>query len=129
MGWTIAIKETKTETKYKIWSTIVDAYITNKWMTKKEIISFLFWHKFRDFADNFIEDSTTFPIGYTDKESGSRIFNADVSKANYKFKCDVSSDDNLFYNKFFEELNNIGVEISIKDDKYLVTNLSKRNKK
>lgn len=121
MGWTISIKETKKETKYKIWSTIVDAYITEKWMTKKEIINFFFWHRFREFSDKFMEDCMTFPNGYTEQGTGKRIYNEDVLKGFSKFRMDSLS-DSLFYNKFFEELDNIGVQIIITDGKYTIEN-------
>lgn len=55
MGWNISTKEVKGETKYKIWSTVVDAYLTRKWLTRDEVIQFLFWDRFREFMRLFIK--------------------------------------------------------------------------
>jgi hypothetical protein len=122
MSWNILIKETKKETKYKIWSTVSDSFITNKWMNKKEIINFLFWHRFRDFIDNFVEDAMTFPNGWSQKD-GKRIMIDGRSDEFYKFRTESIKNDTLAYEKFIEELSKQGIKMSVEDSKYKFNNL------
>lgn len=120
MSWNIEIKETGKETKYKIWSTIVDAYITDKWMTKEEIINFFFWHYFREFATKFLETAFTFPDGWHQKDG--KLIRRDSYKEFYEFQSKAIKDDKLFMEKFFEELNKLGIKINIKDKEYQIKN-------
>lgn len=118
MSWNIEIKETGKETKYKIWSTIVDEYITDKWMTREEIINFFFWHYFRNFADKFLETAFTFPDGWYQKDG--KLISKDSYKEFYKFQSKAIQDDKLFYETFFDELKKHGIKISVQDKDYNV---------
>lgn len=121
MGWNISIKEINGDTKYKVWSTITDSYITDKWMDRKEIINWLFWHKFRKFADDFLEEAVIFPHHWSDK-NGKIIMRGEVAQEFYDFKSKAIRDDKAFYKRFFEELDKHGIKINVKDDKYNLEN-------
>ncbi len=120
MGWKLSIKETKQGTKYKIWSTIVDAYINDKWLNREEMMKFFFWHRFRDFASKFIEDTMTFPNGYIEKGQQGRIFDEVKSDEYYKFMSNYN--DEQFYGKFIEEIDRLGIKISVSDNKWKIEN-------
>ena len=78
MGWSIKTQNTGKETQYRILSSIVDDYIC-EWMSKKELINWFFWHRFREFMEEFMKDATTFPSGWT--VDGKRIFDEKATKA------------------------------------------------
>jgi len=121
MGWKVATKKFGKETKYKLWSTITDRYITKSWMTRKEITCFFFWHRFEQFANTFIEDAMTFPDGYTSKNND-KIITTGLMDEFFKFKSKSIRDNKIMWNKFLDELNNQDIKISIKDNKYQIEN-------
>lgn len=109
MGWKIQVKKEK----YRIYSTVVDKYIS-KFMTKDELISFLFWHKFEKFIQNILEDDITFPNGWTNKETEKRMF---CDKGKHDEFYNLIKDRKLMYNKFFNRMKDLGISISLKNDK------------
>lgn len=113
-------EETGTDIKYRIWSTISDSFIT-EWLTKSEIINYLFWERVRTFMDEFNKDAMTFPNGYY-KLDDTRIFDKAVSDEFYDYQDKAIRSDNVLEAKFIEELNKIGVKISIEDKDYTVKN-------
>lgn len=122
MGWLLKTKEENEVTKYKIWTTISDGWITEEWMTRDEIIKFLFWNKFYDFMDKFIEESITFPNGYYDKDTHKRNWDDKLNDEHYEFtksKHGVKGIDyvKLSVNKFSEILNYHGIRVRIDDER------------
>lgn len=121
MGWLLKTKEEEgKETKYKIWTTVSEGWITEEWMTKDEIIKFLFWNKLYDFMDKFIEDSMTFPNGYYDKDTHKRNWDDKLSDEHYKFTKSTFGVKGIDYvklksNKFSEILNAHGLRMNIED--------------
>lgn len=121
MGWKVKTKTEKDITKYRIWTTISDGWITD-WSTKEEITKFFFWHHFHKMMDGFLEDAMTFPNGYHDKDTGSRIMDAKIQddftgfmhqrhKVNGKEYTEVTTD------KFSEILNCHGIRMKIEDER------------
>lgn len=121
MGWLLKTKEEEgKETKYKIWTTVSDGWITEEWMTRDEIIKFLFWNKLYDFMDKFIEDSMTFPNGYHDKDTHKRNWDDKLADEHYKFTKSTFGVKGINYvklksNKFSEILNANGIRVTIED--------------
>lgn len=121
MGWLLKTKEEEgKETKYKIWTTISDGWITEEWMTRDEIIKFLFWNKFYDMIDKFIEDSMTFPNGYHDKDTHKRNWDDKLQEEHWqfiqtKFKARGKAYTKVSADKFSEILNANGITVKIKD--------------
>lgn len=127
MGWSIKIKETKKHgTQYKIWTSVSDGYVTKDWMTRDEIIKFLFWNKFGKFVREFIEDSMTFPNGYSEKDSYKRL-PIDEKKSDewYNFIRSTFKDggEEILYTKFNEVLNQMGVKLDVSDGTWQVGNM------
>lgn len=121
MGWNITTKEVKGQTKYKIWSTITDSYITPKWLTKDEVIKFLFWARFREFMNLFIKDSMEFPHGWRGKDGSLYLIPNERRDAFYEFQKKAIQDDDVFFGKVSEELKKYGISISIDDNTYNFT--------
>ncbi len=131
MGWLLKTKQEEgEETKYKIWTTISDGWITEQWMTKDEIIKFLFWNKLYDFMDKFIEDAMTFPNGYHDKETHKRNWDDKLADEHYEFtKSKFGKKGNAYVNtttdKFSEILNAHGLGVNITDKRGYAFNSDK----
>jgi hypothetical protein len=121
MGWLLKIKETKSGTKYKIWTTMSDGWITEDWLTRDEMVKFLFWYKFRNFVEDFVKTSMTFPDGWAKKDDPLRRICDDDSYDEWRelFRASLD-DDELMYNKFFEKLDKIGINIDINDGEFQV---------
>lgn len=120
MGWLLKTKEEGNETKYKIWTTISDGWITEQWMTRDEIIKFLFWNKFYDMIDEFIKDAMTFPNGYHDKDTRKRYWDDKLQKKHWqfiqsKFKARGKAYTKISADKFSEILDANGITVKIKD--------------
>lgn len=107
MGWQIKISGDK----YKVWSTIVDEYITD-YMTKDELIRFLFWSKFENLMDNILEDMICFPYGWVDSESGKRLL-CEKDKHDERFQLLKNRD--LKFDEFFKRIKEVGIDININD--------------
>lgn len=118
MGWLIDIKETKKGTKYRLWSTNVDSWIS-KWSTREEMLKFLFWHRFEQFMEDFTKDAMTFPDGYTEKSTEKRIMTKKTEEfydfAVAKFKVKDKSALEVGAEKFRELITNAGIEVTVKD--------------
>lgn len=121
MGWNISTKEIKGETKYKIWSTIVDSNITPKWLSRDEVIKFLFWDRLREFMTDFMKDSMTFPSGWRAKDGSLCLIPNEQRDAFYEFQKKSIQDDDLFLGKVSEELKKHGISINIDDGTYNFT--------
>ena len=113
-------EETGTEIKYRIWSTISDSFIT-EWLTKSEMINYLFWERVRDFIEEFNKEAMTFPIGYF-RLDDTRISDKETMQNFYDYQEKANRSDNVLEAKFIEELNKIGVKICIEDKDYTVKN-------
>jgi len=129
MGWSLKIQETKKHgTKYKIWGSIGDKWITgDKWLTGDEIIKFLFWYKFRSFMQDFMEVSMTFPNGYSEKGE-MRYLERDKEKDDewHEFIRSTWKEEDgneLFHDKFFEILKEHDIKISLSDEKFNLNNI------
>ena len=107
MGWKIKIKKEK----FRIWSTVVDDYIT-EYITKDELIRFLFWHRFETLMQNMLEDIICFPNNWTDKETG-KYLNCDKEKQEEFFE--ILKDRNKKFEQFFIKIKEAGVSIDLKD--------------
>lgn len=120
MGWTISKKEVKGEIKYKIWSTVTDSYITPRWLTRDQVIKFLFWDRFTEFMRLVIKDSMTFPFKFFSKEGFILGGDDALKKAYFDFeqKSIDGDTDELFINKFIEEIKKMGISLDIKDEQY-----------
>jgi hypothetical protein len=118
MAHLLSIKETDKGTKYRIWSTISDTYIT-KWSSRDEIIKYLFWERFNVVMQNFLEDAITFPNKWITKDD-MKMISTDKSKFDEYWKLYQSTvtDNTSFGNRFLEEVAKIGITIDIKDEKY-----------
>jgi hypothetical protein len=107
----------KKDTKYKLWSTVSDSYITPKWMNREEILHFLFWSRFRNFMDKFVEDSITFPDGFFNKDEGRLLIN-DLRDEYNKLLMDSFKNVLFLPNKFKEELQKLNIKFNIVDGEY-----------
>jgi hypothetical protein len=118
MGWLVSIKETPKGTKYRLWTTISDGWLT-EWSTKDEIIKFLFWNKFRKLMEGVLEDAMDFPNGWYDKKNTRRIFdenNNTFHEFMFKgLKVKGKSSDEVLLDKFSEVIDNIGIDIQLSD--------------
>ncbi len=127
MGWTVKTKTEKGITKYKIWTTISDGWITEKWLTKDEITKFFFWKRLRDFRDKLLEDAMTFPNDYYDKDTGKRIFDEKISDDYREFAYKNSNKEEVLFDKLSEILNANGLSVTIKDERgYEYTSLKEQ---
>lgn len=128
MGWLVKKRETKKNgVQYKIWTTISDSWITEKWMSKEEIVKFFFWYRFDEFVRKFLEDSMTFPNGYTEKDSYQRILIDEKSQDEWfdfiRKTFNEEDGNEIKFKKFIEELNKIGITLDVFDEKYKISNL------
>ena len=121
MAWVVQTKESKGVTLYKIWSTISDSYITEKWLYKQEIDKFFFWYRFQDFVEKFVEDSMTFPNGYC--ETDGRRLKPDEAKANEFSNLILANynDTSLLPTKFLEILKELDIKLDVSDLKYNIS--------
>jgi len=106
MGWSI----TKKDNKYRIYSSIVDEYITD-YMNKDEIIRFLFHNKFENLIQDMIKDMNHFPVGWFDKETGKRY----IENEKYDKIHQLTKSQDKMYEFFLKELKKSGVTLSVQD--------------
>ncbi len=66
MGWEVSQKDGK----YRIWSTISDAWITD-WISRKEAIRFYYDDAFMSFKKKIVEQFYKFPHMWSDYDSNS----------------------------------------------------------
>lgn len=123
MGWSVATKNIEGEIKYKFKSSNTDKFITPNWCSRKEIIEFLFWHRFDEFINAFLKDSMTFPEGWCNTR-GSFAFKGDKQEEFYKLilKAGKAQDQDMVIDKFFDSLNELGIELKVTDGKYGIDN-------
>ncbi len=76
MGWKISQKNGK----YRIWSTISDAWLT-KWIDRKEVIKFYHEQDLLDLKKKTIERYLAFPHFYSDRNSIISKFIVDTKRA------------------------------------------------
>lgn len=107
MGWMIEIKEDK----YRVWSTVVDDYITEP-MDKDELIRFLFWSKFETLIEDMLEEMVCFPHNWTDKETGKRLV-CDKSKYDEYFALLNNRVEKFKY--FLSKIKDAGIFLDMKD--------------
>ena len=102
--------ETKEE-KYRVWSTIVDDYITEP-MDKNELIRFLFWSRFETLMKDMLEDIICFPNGWTDKKTGKRMLCED--EKHDEFFALLKNRDEKF-KQFLTKIKDVGIFLDMKD--------------
>jgi len=107
MGWRLEIKDEK----YRIYSTVVDDYISN-YMNKNELIRFLFWHRFEELMRKMLEDIIIFPNNWIDKET-EKYLNCDEEKRNEFFT--MLNDRKKVFEQFFTKIKDVGIDISLSD--------------
>jgi hypothetical protein len=120
MGWEISMKEYKAETKYKIWSTVTDSYITPKWLTKDEVIKFMFWHKLDRFMADFVETAVTFPNDWYIKELDRRMYEEVNTKKYSDLLKESIHNRETFPREFIKILKDLNIELSVKDGRYFI---------
>jgi hypothetical protein len=120
MGWSIAIKETKKGTQYRIKCSVSDKYIT-KWLYKNDIIKFIFWYQFDDFLNKFLETALTFPNKYH-KLDGERIYDDIVMKDFHEIRERMIKTDGLSWDMFIEECKKLGINLNISDGEFYINN-------
>ena len=108
MGW--RIKQNKTKTKYKVYSTVVDDYIT-EWLDKAGIIRFFFYEKFERLMEDMVKEMNNFPDRWTDVDTDKRIINDE----NNNKAWEIISNQDKMYEFFLKELGNVGINLTIKD--------------
>lgn len=128
MGWSLKIQETKKHGKrYKFWTSVADGWINDKWLTRDEMIKFMFWHRFEKMRDEFISDAMTFPNGWSEKDEGRIPIDEELSDAFYDwqrstFKLRGDDYPEAIYAKFSEMLDKYGVNVSVHDGEYNFNN-------
>ncbi len=118
MSWTIKIKTEKEVTKYRIWTTVSDGWIT-EWLTREEMVKFHFWNQFKKFMDSFIEDAMTFPNNYYDKDTEKRYMDVGIQESFTSFMYHRHDDGKDYMqvtaDKFGDLLTSSGIEMKISD--------------
>jgi hypothetical protein len=107
MGWRIEIKDEK----YRVYSTIVDDYISD-YMDKNKLIRFLFWHRFEGLMREMLEDIIAFPNKWIDKETG-KYLNCDKEKSD-KFYALLENRKKMF-EYFFTKIKEAGITLYLQD--------------
>lgn len=121
MGWLLKTKITKSQDpKYKFWSTVVDADINEEWLTRDEILNFLFWERFRSFIKKFMEDSHRFPSSWTLKETDTIIIDQKREDSYKDFLHRISDDESVMWKEFLKLLIEKGIKLNVQDSKYHV---------
>lgn len=118
MGWSLETKEEKGVTKYRIWTSNSDSWIT-EWSTKEEIIKFLFWHRFYEFVDSFIKDDMTFPHHWGVKGENTIMVRKEEAEAYFKLMSDAHDSEDEYettkLKKFTEIMKAHGFELKMED--------------
>lgn len=110
MGWQLETKIENEETKYRIWSTVVDGWIIN-WSTREDVIKFLFWSKFQDFMYEFNSQAQKFPHMWMDKNTKKINFISDDEDMKLKKSNQGKTDADIFK----EIISEMKIELSVKD--------------
>lgn len=127
MGWSLKIQETKKHGKrYKFWTSVSDGWVNDEWLTRDEMIKFLFWTRLEKMADTFIEDSMTFPNGWSAKDEMRRLpIDEELSEAFYEWRHSTFKADDYYeaiFEKFAEMLDKSGINLSVHDGQYNFSN-------
>lgn len=109
MGWMIKMNKNK----YRIWSTVVDDYITDS-MDKDELLRYLFWNKFEFLIKEMTQEMICFPHHWTDIETG-EFLRCDENNLNEFFN--IVKDKKKMYIHFLRKLKDIGISLNISDIK------------
>lgn len=126
MGWRLEKRETKKHgVQYKIWTTISDGWITKDWMSREEILKFLFWHKMRDAFESFMDEVYTFPDSWYDNNGNIVEDRPSARDEWYEFQRKSIGNPEFFYNTLFKELDKLGINVDINDGKFQVKTLEK----
>ena len=128
MGWEIETKKAGDVVKYRIWTNNNNGYIVKKWMTKEEITSWFFWHRFGNFMEEFVKDAMTFPNEWMNK-SGQRMYDQKVMKAYHDFNIKSCDNNGLLVKKFSEEVKKLGISLNVSDGEYGFKTVSSEIKK
>ena len=123
MGRSIAIKTENIDGKpveqYRIWTGNSDEWMTD-WMTREELIKFLFWDRFYDFVTDFLKDEATFPHHWGRKGEMTVIVRKEEALSFGKFMQDALYSDQyekIILTKFSEVLEKYGLSVKVMDDK------------
>lgn len=107
MGWKIKIDNEK----YRIWSTIVDEYVTD-FLTKDELIRFLFWHRFENLMKSMLEDMICFPHGWIDQKTNEYL---NCDKENSEIFYSILNERKEMFEQFFTRIKEAGIFLEMKD--------------
>jgi len=123
MGWSLKIKETKKHGKrYKFWTSVADGYINDDWLTRDEMIRFLFWTRLQKMADTFIEDAMTFPNGWSAKGEMRRLpIDGELADAHRDWQSSTFKADHYYeavFMKFAEMLDKSKINLSVHDGEF-----------
>jgi hypothetical protein len=110
MAWLLETKIENEETKYRIWSTVVDEWIV-EWSSREEMIKFLFWEKFQEFMYSFSEEALKFPHMWFDKTASRKIFMSDEEEMEVKKFKRGKKDADIFK----EIIAGMKIELTVKD--------------
>lgn len=108
MSWLLDTKKTKTGTNYRFWSTMVDDWINEEWLTESEIKKFLFWTYFREFMNKVMKENAVFPNDWFEKKTHARIYSSDRKIIDH-------DTDEEFVKIFTDQLSSMGISMSISD--------------
>lgn len=117
MGRLLKTKKIKGVEHYKLYSTISDGDINDKWLTKDELLNFIFWDRFRKFLEDFTSDSLCFPSGFHDKtgvmqrSTSEFVFPAEIRLLFFK-------DEQFFQERLREVMSSINVTMQVSDLQY-----------
>lgn len=135
MGWSLKIKETKKGVKkYKFWTSVSGGWINEKWLTRDEMIKFLFWYRFEKMVDDFTKDAMTFPNGWSAKGEMRRLpIDEEMSDAYFDWQQSTfglrgSDYPKAIYAKFSEMLDKYEINVSVHDGKYNFNNTEGKSK-
>jgi len=121
MSWSLKIKKAKgQDDKYKIYCSVSDKYLNKKYLSKSEIIKFIFWNYFDDFLHEFIELADTFPEGWCEKDLG-RIKHTNKYEDFNKLKLNMIKNDDMFYDIAIDRMKKNDISLEIFDENYNIS--------
>ena len=127
MGWSLKIQETKKYGKrYKFWTSVSEGWINEDWLTRDEVIKFLFWYRFEKMADSFIEDAVSFPNGWSAKGEMRRLpYDEGLADALHDWRVSTFDAEDYYgaiFDKFSEMLDKHGINLNVHDGEEVFSN-------
>jgi hypothetical protein len=95
--------------KYKVWTTVSDGYLTDKWLTEAELRSWMVKQAEREYKKKVIEKLWLFPYGWMTKDREVLMTDTAVRKAHHEWvmtlcDCKTEEDYDLLLDAKFLEL-------------------------